>query len=182
MLLKAPNGYNEINEQFGNPANNDGSLNQSWMHASIITVAPPKGWQLYYQASAVSLTTIKGISIHSKLKDNFQNILQEIWVKAINQVGGNPTDNAIRDYLHKQRLDVTGGGFNFRPNTSDHTKLSLHCYGIAVDWDPLHNPRQKLMKRTLPDWWYTIWQNNGWSDGRHFNTPDPMHVQFASGA
>lgn len=181
-LEKTPNGYDEINKQFGNPANVDGSLNQSWLHASIISIPPPKGWQLYYQASEMSIVPIKGISMHYLLKDWFQKVLAEIWSQAIQQLGGSPSDTDIRNWLHQQRLDITGGGFNFRPSTGDSSKLSLHSYGIAIDWDPLNNPRQNPIKKTLPDWWYDIWIKNGWSDGRHFSTPDPMHVQFATGA
>lgn len=80
-----------------------------------------------------------------------------------------------------ERGSTRGGAFNFRKITGG-SRLSLHAYGIAIDWDPEHNPRQKPLKRTLPDWWYEIWGAHGWSDGRRFPTPDPMHVQFATGA
>ena len=96
-------------------------------------------------------------------------------------IGGSPSQDAIRDWLHKRRLDLHGGGFNFRKITAG-SSLSLHAYGIAIDWDPDHNPRGKPLTKTLPDWWFDIWKNHGWSDGRHFPTPDPMHVQFATGA
>src|SRR3954453_7795748 len=29
---------------------------------------------------------------------------------------------------------------------------------------------------------YGIWKAHGWADGRKFPAPDPMHVQFATGA
>jgi hypothetical protein len=180
--MNAPNGYAAINEVFGNPANPGGSLNHAWYHASIVMAAPPSGWQLYYQASETSLTPIKGISIHHLLQDSFTQSLQSIWAYAVQQIGGSPGDDAVRDWLHNLRLDITGGGFNFRPNTSNSAVLSMHSYGIAIDWDPSHNPRQKPLTKTLPDWWYAIWNQNGWTDGRHFSTPDPMHIQFATGA
>ncbi len=88
-------------------------------------------------------------------------------------------DDLTREWLHEQRLDIHGGGFNFRPITGGR-RLSLHAYGIAIDWDPVHNPRGG--KDELPEWWYEIWHRHGWTDGRHFKTPDPMHVQFATGA
>lgn len=77
---------------------------------------------------------------------------------------------------------MTGGGYNFRASTGDANNLSLHSYGIAIDWNPLNNPHKKPLAETLPNWWYQIWAQNGWTDGRHFLTPDPMHVQFATGA
>lgn len=60
--------------------------------------------------------------------------------------------------------------------------LSLHSHGIAIDWDAEHNPRANTLKKTLPDWWYDTWQAHGWSGGRHFPTPAPKHLQFATGA
>lgn len=180
--MSTPDGYSQIIATFGNPSNADGSLNHAWYHASIVTVAPPAGWRLYYQAGANTLTPVNGISMHYLLKDVYLQVMQSIWAYAVQQIGGSPADDAVRNWLHALRLDITGGGFNYRPSTGDPTKLSLHSYGIAIDWDPLHNPHKKPMVQSLPNWWYDLWSQKGWSDGRHFNTPDPMHVQFATGA
>jgi len=180
--MNTPNGYAEIIALFGKPSNPDGSLNLAWQHANIVTVAPPPGWQLFYQSSPTSLTPIKALSMHHLLTDTFHTVLNQVWTFAANAIGGSPTDDAVRAWLHNLRLDITAGCFNYRPSSGDPTKLSLHSFGIAIDWDPLHNPHQRPLTKTLPDWWYAIWANNGWSDGRHFVTPDPMHVQFATGA
>ncbi len=180
--MNTPNGYAEIDALFGNPSNPDGSLNKAWQHANIISVPPPAGWQLYYQSSDTKLTPIKALSMHQLLKDGFQTVLNQVWAFAAKAIGGTPSDDAIRKWLHDLRLDITAGCFNYRPSSGNSRVLSLHSYGIAIDWDPLHNPHKLPLTRTLPDWWYAIWAQNGWSDGRHFKTPDPMHVQFATGA
>lgn len=179
--MKTPNGYSQINALFGNPANPDGSENKAWVHAHIQLVKPPAGWKLYYQQDHNTLTPYPGLQMHVLLAPVFTTVMKEIWDYAKAQLN-NPTDDQIRAWLHQYRLDVTAGCFNFRPNVGNPTKLSLHSYGIAIDWDPLHNPRKSPLTRTLPDWWYDIWKKHGWSDGRHFHTPDPMHVQFATGA
>lgn len=166
---------------FGNPANNDGTLNEAWEGANIRKVPPPNGWQLYYQDDNLGLVPVSDIRMHKLLEDVFQATLDEVWDHAKQELGGSPSGDAIRDWLHQGRLDQHGGGFNFRKITAG-TKLSLHAYGIAIDWDPDHNPRKKPLKKTLPDWWYDIRAKHGWSDGRRFPTPDPMHVQFATGA
>ena len=181
--MNTPNGYAQINALFGNPANDNGSLNHAWYAANIISVPPPAGWQLYYQDSAgVAPAPVSSIQMHRLLKDIFQTVLQQVWYYAAQEAGTTPTDDDIRSWIHQNRLDLTAGGFNFRPNTSNKTVLSMHSYGIAIDWDAVNNPRKKPLTCTLPDWWYNIWAQNGWSDGRHFATPDPMHVQFATGA
>jgi hypothetical protein len=178
--MDTPHGRDEIEAMFGNPANADGTLNEAWEGKNIRKVAPPDGWQLYYQEDE-HLTLVSGIRMHKLLADSFIAVLDDIWAHAAEEVGPGATDDEIRDWLHARRLDQHGGGFNFRPITGG-KKLSLHAYGIAIDWDPDHNPRQKPLTVTLPDWWFDIWAKHGWSDGRHFATPDPMHVQFATGA
>jgi hypothetical protein len=179
--MKTPNGRKEIEEMFGNPANDDGTLNEAWEGENIRKIAPPDGWQLYYQDDDKGLVPVSGIRMHKLLEDVFQAALDGIWDFAKQQIGDSPSGDAIRDWLHKKRLDQHGGGFNFRKITGG-SKLSLHSYGIAIDWDPDHNPRKKPLTKTLPDWWYDVWANRGWSDGRNFPTPDPMHIQFATGA
>jgi hypothetical protein len=180
--MSTPNGYTEIRAMFGNPANADGTLNRAWEDANIQTVKPPVGWKLYYQDSPSPLVPVTGIRMHKLLAASFTTVMQEIWLHAKQQLPANATNATIQAWLHTNRLDQTAGGFNFRKNTSNPDKLSLHSYGIAIDWDPAHNPRKKPLTKTLPDWWYAIWASHGWSDGKHFLTPDPMHVQFATGA
>jgi hypothetical protein len=179
--LDTPDGREEIEKMFGNPANNDGTLNEAWEGANIRKIAPPDKWQLYYQDDTAGLVPVSGIRMHTLLEDVFVAALDDIWNRAGQTIGGSPTDDAVRAWLHSNCLDQHGGGFNFRPITGG-SNLSLHAYGIAIDWDPDHNPRKKPLTKTLPDWWYDIWANHGWTDGRHFATPDPMHVQFATGA
>lgn len=180
--MNTPKGYDEIRQMFGNPANADGSLNHAWEDANVLKVTPPAGWRLYYQDSSNPLVAISGIRMHRLLEASFSLVMQQIWDYAKQQVTNPSSDDDIRTWLHQNQLDQTGGGFNFRMSTGDTDKLSLHSYGIAIDWDPAHNPHKMPLTKILPDWWYDLWAQNGWSDGRHFSTPDPMHVQFATGA
>ncbi|MDQ2719934.1 MAG: M15 family metallopeptidase [Bacteroidota bacterium] len=178
--MKPPHGRKEIEEIFGNPATPAGKLSKVWKDSNIILAAPPAGWQLYYQDGS-KLSPVKGISIHKLLVESFHEALSQIWNYAKNKIGGTPNDDDIRKWIHGLCLDQTNGGFDFRPITGG-TLLSLHAYGIAIDWDAEHNPRKKPLTKTLPDWWYRIWADLGWSNGCHFPTPDPMHVQYATGA
>ena len=186
--MTTPNGRNEVEQTFGNPAEPDGRLDPGWEYANIITVPPPMGWHLYYQKKDSTLLPTSGIRMHKLLQDSFREVLTQIWnharLEVKNEVGFDKTtaeyDELTRKWLHDRRLDQHNGGYNYRPVTGGST-LSMHAYGIAIDWDALHNPRKNPLTHTLPDWWYQIWRDHGWTDGRHFNTPDPMHVQFAKG-
>lgn len=185
--MKTPHGYIEIAAEFGNPTTpadtanpgKPGKLSQAWKTANIKTIAPPPGWQLYDQPTGKK---IAGLDMHIKLADSFRAVLTEIWEYAKAQLPPQATDDDVRAWLHKFRLDQTAGCFNYRASSGNGKVLSLHSWGIAIDWDPDHNPHQAPLKHTLPDWWYAIWTKHGWSNGTHFKTPDPMHVQFATGA
>lgn len=180
--MNTPHGYDEIIKAFGNPTDpaHPTKANPAWEQANIKLIKPPAGWQLYYQDDA-GLVKISGIRIHVLLADSFTAVLTEIWEHAKAQLPANATTAQIQQWLHAKRVDQTGGGYNYRPNTSNPKVLSMHCWGIAIDWDPDHNPRGTAAT-TLEPWWYQIWANHGWSNGKHFHTPDPMHVQFATGA
>jgi hypothetical protein len=179
--LTTPHGRAEIEAMFGNPANKDGTLNEAWEGANIRKIAPPDKWRLFYQDDERGLVPVSGIRLHKLLEDVFVAALDDIWKHAAEEVGQGASDDEIRAWLHKRRLDQHGGGFNFRKITNG-SQLSMHAYGIGIDWDPDHNPRKKPLTRTLPDWWFDVWAKHGWTDGRHYKTPDPMHVQFATGA
>lgn len=179
--MRTPNGYDEIKAMFGDPTGPDGTLNPVWEAKNIKRVVPPAGWQLYYQDKSGPIK-VSGLRVHRLLEPSLTNVLREVWSYARSQVGIAATDEEIREWLRQRRLDLHGGAFNYRKKRISTTDLSLHSFGIALDWDPVNNPQKKPLTRTLPDWWYDIWQANGWRDGRSFGTPDPMHVQYAIGA
>lgn len=172
-MIQTPNGRAEIVALCGNPAQPNGSLDPAWEAANIVLVKPP-GWALWYQ-DAKGPVPSRGIRMHRVVQSSFLDVMGAIMAHAREEAPLNPVK-----WLHERRLDLHGGGFNFRPITGGKA-LSLHAYGIAIDWDPLHNARGSR-DWTLPDWWFEIWSAHGWTDGRHFQTSDPMHCQFATGA
>ncbi|MBF0174198.1 MAG: M15 family metallopeptidase [Magnetococcales bacterium] len=154
-------------------------MNAIWEKEHIKKITPPAGWQLYYQMDD-ELVKVSGIRMHRFLEGSFQSVLRDVWQHALNEVGRQSNDETVRAWLHERRLDIHGGGYNFRPKRGG-VELSLHSFGIAIDWDPIHNPRKNPLTCTLPQWWFDIWKEHGWHNGRKFHTPDPMHVQFATG-
>lgn len=179
--MRTPNGYDEIKAMFGNPTAADGTVNPVWEAKNIKTVRSPAGWQLYYQDDNGPIK-VSGLRVHRLLEPSLTNVLREVWEYARGQLGTTATEAEIRNWLHQQRVDLHGGAYNYRNKRVNSKELSLHSFGIALDWDPLNNPQKVPLTKTLPDWWYAIWQANGWHDGRNFSKPDPMHVQFATGA
>jgi hypothetical protein len=76
--LDTPDGREEIEKMFGNPANNDGTLNEAWEGANIRKIAPPDKWQLYYQDDTAGLVPVSGIRMHTLLEDVFVVALDDI--------------------------------------------------------------------------------------------------------
>ncbi len=42
-------------------------------------------------------------------------------------------------------------------------------------------PKKSPLTKTQPDWWFAIWQANGWHNGGNFSKPKPMYVEYATG-
>ncbi len=87
------------------------------------------------------------------------------------------------DEIQRLGLDQYGGSYNFRP-TATGRSLSMHAWGIALDFAPAANayafksPRATLSHPDCEAWW-RIWESHGAvSLGRERNY-DWMHLQFA---
>lgn len=116
-------------------------------------------------------TTVKRMTLHEKVGPSAMRVLE-----AVSLV-----------YSPKERtelgIDLFGGSYNYRVMRGG-TQLSMHAYGIAIDWDPTRNglkvpaPQARLSHADALPWW-RAWENEGWiSLGRERNF-DWMHVQAA---
>ena len=177
--METPNGLSEIKALFGNPVGPNGGLDPAFENHNIISYEPPANWRLFFQGNRQIIP--RNPRIHRLLAPSLTGVLNDVWDFAKEQLGAAATEEEVRNWLHEKRLDLHGGGFHFR-NKRDSASISLHSFGIAIDWDPNHNPQQRPLTKTLPDWWYSVWADHGWTYGRRFRPePDPMHVQFAKG-
>jgi hypothetical protein len=59
--------------------------------------------------------------------------------------------------------------------------VSLHAYGLAVDINPETNPMRSPLTTDMPVELILAFEEQGFTWGARFPTPDPMHFQFASG-
>jgi hypothetical protein len=181
--MNTPIGLDGVIAVFGDPRNADGTLNESWEEQNIRRVPPPQQWQLYYQDDHAGLVKVNGIRMHRLVADAFVAVLDDIFEQARAKLSNTKDDEKVRQFLHKQRMDQHSGGFSFRSKMGA-KGISMHAFGIAIDWDADHNPQEKPgdpLKTTFPDWWFDTWNKHGWTDGRNFRKRDPMHVQFARG-
>lgn len=142
------------NSRFGQPGN----------ESALTSITPP--YPLFYEGQPV-----RTIRVHNAIALHVQQALREI----LSHYGENT--------IHRLGLDLYGGCYNYR-STSGGKALSMHAWGIALDFAPesnaysYHAPRATLSSQECEAWWQ-IWESHGAvSLGRECDY-DWMHLQFA---
>lgn len=132
--------------------------------SELVSVTPP--YQLYFDG-----TPVRTIRVHRLIADRVQRALEEILA------------HYGKEAIHRLGLDVYGGSYNYR-STSTGKALSMHAWGIALDFAPeknaysTHAPKASLSIPECKAWW-EIWEKYGAvSLGRECDY-DWMHLQFA---
>lgn len=108
---------------YGNPRGANGAYNPTWAAANLTHVACP--WVLMMGDAQVPF-----IVIHKKCADSLTRVLASMW----DAVG---KDQGAIETLHYNRYS---GSFVYRPMRGG-TALSMHSYGVAIDWDAEENPQ-----------------------------------------
>ncbi|MDN3719407.1 M15 family metallopeptidase [Roseibium salinum] len=115
--------------------------------------------------------TVRRITVNAKAAASAERVFHK--------VRGLYSDKEIKDL----GLDLFGGSLNIRRMRGG-SRLSMHAFSIAIDFDPLRNqlswkrPQARLsLDDAIPFW--RAWEAEGWvSLGRARNF-DWMHVQAA---
>lgn len=131
---------------------------------NLVSIKPP--YPLYYEGKEV-----KSIRVHRLVAGAVQEALEEV----------------LRVYglqrIRELRLDQYGGCFNYR-KTGSGKSLSMHAWGVALDFDPdnnaygLHAPAARLSGKEYVPWW-EAWERVGAVSLGRERDFDWMHVQFA---
>lgn len=119
----------------------------------------------------LSATTRK-ITIHKKLADSLTSILE------------GALDHYGLDGIKEHGLDRYGGSYNCRKMRGSTSTFSTHAWAIAIDWYPSRNKlrwrsdRASLAHPDL-DFWWELWEKEGWLSLGRAEDRDWMHVQAA---
>ncbi len=131
---------------------------------ALVNILP--AYPLYFEGQQV-----RSIRVHRLIAPHVQQALCEV----LEYYG--------EEEICRLGLDQYGGSYNYRP-TSSGNALSMHAWGIALDFAPRSNglkvraPRATLSHPDCEAWWQ-IWEKHGAvSLGRECNY-DWMHLQFA---
>lgn len=148
---------------YGDPRGAGGStVDLLWYHESIVFVTPR--WPM-----VMGDIVITRIAFHRLCAPALEAIFDEI---------------AADEFLADEAADVLrnfGGSFAYRPMRGG-TRLSMHSYGCAIDFDPEHNAQHddKPLLASYPDL-VAVFKKHGAVWGGDWAMPDTdgMHFQFA---
>lgn len=132
--------------------------------ADLVSLVPP--YALYYEG-----TPVRSIRVHRLIARHVAEALSEVL-----------THYGVQE-IKRLGLDIYGGSYNYRTTQGSHT-LSMHAWGIALDFAPTANARHfKSPRATLshPDChtWWEIWEKHGAVSLGRERDYDWMHLQFA---
>ena len=152
---------------YGNPRNGD-TYSVQWAKENLTGVHCP--WVLNMGLNAQGETFhYPIITVHKKCAESLERVLNYIW-----DCVGHSQDKI--NSLHYHRFD---GSFNYRPMRGG-TALSMHSYGVALDWDaaenPFHSPKHLYKEGDLI---VKAFDSEEWTWGGRWSNPDWMHFQAA---
>lgn len=130
----------------------------------LVSVLP--AYPLYFEGRAV-----RSIRVHRLIAPHVQQALRQV------------LEHYGAEEIHRLGLDQYGGSYSYRP-TSGGNALSMHAWGIALDFAPASNglkvksPRASLSHPDCDAWW-DIWESHGAVSLGRARNYDWMHVQFA---
>lgn len=161
--MTPPNGYAEIVATFGDPKKylrDDGTISVLWearMASVVFPVPLPLGWDLSVRA--------RGARVHSFIAAETQHVFELLAKEGL-----------------WQHLKTYDGGYAWRQQRGSTSKLSMHAFGAALDFNEATN------KQGTPGDMHPgvvqIFEACGWTWGGRFQGSriDPMHYQFPKGA
>lgn len=161
----------ECDEFYGNPRGRDGNVSAAWQAGNLTKIVPP----YHVMFGHIPMRTI---TIHKKCAESALRVLNMTWEKC-------GRDQAKIDALHISRFS---GSVVYRPIRNG-SRLSMHSYGCAWDWDapnnmlgdqtPFFGFDHPLVVAHLEEGW--IWGADWDADRNIFDSSpiDGMHFQAA---
>lgn len=137
----------------------------AWERANLVLVPLP--WRAV--ASWDHGLKIKSLRVHKLCAESLERVLLEIW----NAFGQSQKEIEIAG------MHLIGGGYVWRAMRGG-SRLSMHSYGCAVDFDPdrngLGDPTPQMDERVV-----SAFENAGWTWGGRWSPQrrDGMHFQAA---
>jgi len=158
--MTAPVGEAAIRELYGDPRQfirDDGTLSPLW-EAKMTVVPFPAPLPLGWDKSKLA----RGCRVNHVIADEVDRVCKLLWKEGL-----------------WPRLRTYDGGYAFRAQRGSSTKMSLHSYGAALDFNAESN--QLGTAGDMDPGVVQLFESCGWTWGGRWRRPDPMHFNFASG-
>lgn len=116
--------------------------------------------------------TLRTIRVHRRIASHVQAALREVLA------------HYGREEIERLGLNLYGGSYAYRTTSGGNKSLSMHAWGIALDFSPADNayatkaPRATLSHPDCAAWW-DIWEAHGATSLGRERDYDWMHLQFA---
>lgn len=154
----------KVDAFYGNPRGMNGQANGSWEAANVVKVKTP--WKL---VTAWDGATVGAVRVHKKCADSLGRVFAKIWASS----------GQSQQKINEWGMNLYGGGFNYRMMRGS-SRLSMHSWGCAIDFDPARNgygdstPNFANYPEVL-----NAFANEGWTWGGGWTKADGMHWQAA---
>ena len=172
----------ECDDFYGDPRGGAG-VNRHWEAANLVYVDVP--YLLWYNISPGKHLRVPRVYVHRKVADSLTNVFASVhaaYDHMAREIYPGETA-ALIEQAAQQNMDTQGvsdfsGSFVYRAMRNGHS-LSMHSYGIALDFDAEHNPfgYPGRFKPTSP--LVLAFEAEGWTWGGRWHKPDAMHFQAA---
>ncbi|WP_040097376.1 M15 family metallopeptidase [Aeromonas australiensis] len=155
----------EVDTFYGNPRGRNGEASAKWESENIVRIKTP--WKL---VTAWDFAPVSSIRVHRRCSESLIAVFEQIWAAAGND----------QLKINEWGMNLFAGGYNFRLMRGG-TRLSMHSWGCAVDFDSSRNsfgdstPNFQNIPAVL-----TAFESQGWTWGGKWKKPDGMHWQAAS--
>lgn len=156
----APAGYAGVLEAFGDPKElirEDGTVSPFW-EARMTKVPFPDPLPLGWKPDTLVRSARLNVAVASETEWVFRVLKREdLW----------------------RHLKTYDGGYAWRTQRGSTTKLSMHAFGVALDFNAATNGLGE--KGDMHPDVVQVFESCGWTWGGRFKRPDPMHFQYARG-
>ncbi len=153
-----------VDDFYGDPRGKNGEPNPAWVEANIVRLSTP--WEL---VTAWDFQRVSAIRIHKKCKTSLNRVFGTIW----------DASGQSQQKINEWGMNLYAGGFNFRLMRGG-TRLSMHSWGCAVDFDSARNGFGDATPNfaNIPQV-RSAFDAEGWTWGGTWRKPDGMHWQAA---
>lgn len=167
---------------YGDPRGGD-HANKHWEAEHMCYVDCP--WLLWYNMGHGKHVRVPRVYVHRQVSMSLLKVFASVHAHYTTlaaehypDLDAGALEQVTQQLMDEHGVSSFGGAFNFRLMRNGHS-LSMHSYGIALDFDPDHNPFGYPGRFKASSPLVMAFEAEGWTWGGRWSKPDAMHFQAA---